>query len=52
MNAVMEHLKPFFQSGTVKKKGKFVIGTVAGDLHDIGKNLVSMVAEGKWVGSY
>lgn len=46
MNAVMEHLKPFFQSGTVKKKGKFIIGTVAGDLHDIGKNLVSMVVEG------
>ncbi len=46
MNAVMAHLKPFFQSGTVKAKGKLIIGTVAGDLHDIGKNLVSMVAEG------
>ncbi len=46
MNAVMVHLKPFFQAGTVKKKGKFVIGTVSGDLHDIGKNLVSMVVEG------
>ncbi|MBN1302582.1 MAG: corrinoid protein [Melioribacteraceae bacterium] len=46
MNAVMKHLKPFFQSGTVKAKGKFIIGTVAGDLHDIGKNLVSMVVEG------
>lgn len=46
MNAVMAHLKPFFQSGSVKAKGKFVIGTVAGDLHDIGKNLVSMVVEG------
>lgn len=46
MQAVMDHLKPFFQSGTVKKKGKFIIGTVAGDLHDIGKNLVSMVVEG------
>ena len=46
MNAVMAHLKPYFQSGTVKAKGKFVIGTVAGDLHDIGKNLVSMVVEG------
>ena len=46
MNAVMAHLKPFFQTGTVKAKGKFVIGTVAGDLHDIGKNLVSMVVEG------
>lgn len=46
MNAVMAHLKPYFQSGTVKAKGTFVIGTVAGDLHDIGKNLVSMVVEG------
>lgn len=46
MNAVMAHLKPFFQSGSVKAKGTFVIGTVAGDLHDIGKNLVSMVVEG------
>ncbi len=46
MNAVMAHLKPYFQAGTVKRKGKFIIGTVAGDLHDIGKNLVSMVVEG------
>jgi methanogenic corrinoid protein MtbC1 len=46
MNAVMAHLKPHFQSGSIKPKGKFIIGTVAGDLHDIGKNLVSMVAEG------
>jgi methanogenic corrinoid protein MtbC1 len=46
MTAAMKHLKPFFQSGEVKRKGTFVIGTVAGDLHDIGKNLVSMVAEG------
>lgn len=46
MNAVMAHLKPYFQTGTVKAKGKFVVGTVAGDLHDIGKNLVAMVVEG------
>jgi methanogenic corrinoid protein MtbC1 len=46
MNAAMVHLKPYFQSGEVKRKGKFVIGTVAGDLHDIGKNLVSMMIEG------
>ncbi len=46
MNAVMSHLKPYFQTGVVKTKGKFVIGTVAGDLHDIGKNLVAMVVEG------
>jgi methanogenic corrinoid protein MtbC1 len=46
MNAVLVHLKPFFQSGSVKRKGKFIIGTVAGDLHDIGKNLVAMFVEG------
>ena len=46
MNAVMMHLKPFFQAGTVKKKGVFILGTVAGDLHDIGKNLVGMVVAG------
>ena len=40
MNAVMAHLKPHFQAGTVKEKGTFVLGTVSGDLHDIGKNLV------------
>jgi methanogenic corrinoid protein MtbC1 len=46
MNAVMVHLEPFFKSGDVRRKGKFVLGTVAGDLHDIGKKLVSMVVEG------
>ena len=46
MHSVMAHLKPFFQTGSVKAKGKFVLGTVAGDLHDIGKNLVAMVVEG------
>jgi len=46
MSAAMQHLKPYFQSGEVKRKGKFVIGTVAGDLHDIGKNLVAMMIEG------
>jgi 5-methyltetrahydrofolate--homocysteine methyltransferase len=46
MSTAMVHLKPFFQSGDVKRKGIFVIGTVAGDLHDIGKNLVSMMVEG------
>lgn len=46
MNAAMAHLKPFFNSGEVKRKGVFVIGTVTGDLHDIGKNLVAMMVEG------
>jgi len=39
-------LEPFFQEGDVTSKGKVLIGTVKGDLHDIGKNLVSMMLEG------
>jgi methanogenic corrinoid protein MtbC1 len=46
MNTVMVHLEPFFKSGDVQRKGTFVIGTVTGDLHDIGKKLVSMIVEG------
>jgi len=46
MNGAMKHIKPFFQSGETKRKGKFITGTVAGDLHDIGKNLVAMMVEG------
>ncbi len=46
MNSAMNHLKPFFQSGETKRKGKFIVGTVSGDLHDIGKNLVAMMIEG------
>lgn len=46
MSTAVLHLKPYFQSGDVKHKGTFIIGTVAGDLHDIGKNLVAMMVEG------
>ncbi|MEO1010078.1 MAG: cobalamin-dependent protein [Bacteroidota bacterium] len=46
MNASMMHLKPLFAQGHTEKKGVFIIGTVQGDLHDIGKNLVSMIVEG------
>ncbi len=46
MTAGMNHLKPFFQSGQVKHKGTLIIGTVMGDLHDIGKNLLGMIIEG------
>jgi len=46
MNKALEHIKPFFTSGEVKHKGLFIIGTVMGDLHDIGKNLVAMMVEG------
>lgn len=46
MSAAMAHLKPYFASGAAVRKGTFIIGTVEGDLHDIGKNLVSMMVEG------
>lgn len=46
MGGAIIHLKPFFQSGETKRKGTFIIGTVTGDLHDIGKNLVAMMVEG------
>jgi len=46
MSTSMVHLKPFFASGAAKQKGTFIIGTVLGDLHDIGKNLVAMMVEG------
>ena len=42
-----ELLKPLLASEGVKASGKVCIGTVQGDLHDIGKNLVKMMMEGK-----
>lgn len=39
-------LKPYLQQSDLVSEGKVVIGTVKGDLHDIGKNLVSMMLEG------
>ena len=46
MTAGMDQLGPYFESGEAHHKGVFIIGTVQGDLHDIGKNLVRMVVEG------
>lgn len=46
MNEAMKHLKTFFLCGDIQRKGVFIVGTVAGDLHDIGKNLVAMMVEG------
>ncbi|MEN8007693.1 MAG: cobalamin-dependent protein [Candidatus Krumholzibacteriota bacterium] len=46
MTASMELLKPYFESGDIEYRGKVILGTVAGDLHDIGKNIVRMVLEG------
>lgn len=47
MSAGAEFLKPYLADAVVEKKGKVCIGTVEGDLHDIGKNLVVMMFEGK-----
>lgn len=47
MNMGAQLLKPLMQEAGVEAKGKVCIGTVRGDLHDIGKNLVKMMMEGK-----
>jgi len=46
MGAAMEYLKPHFKTGDIQYRGKIVLGTVAGDLHDIGKKIVAMFFEG------
>lgn len=47
MNAGLEVLKPLLSDSGAEPKGIAVIGTVKGDMHDIGKNLVKMMLEGK-----
>ncbi len=47
MNFGMEVLKPALVTSDMKSKGKVILGTVKGDLHDIGKNLVKIMLEGK-----
>lgn len=46
MQAGLEPLKPHLAQSNFQSSGKVIIGTVKGDLHDIGKNLVSMMLEG------
>jgi 5-methyltetrahydrofolate--homocysteine methyltransferase len=46
MHAGLEVLRPILAESGVSTVGKMVIGTVSGDLHDIGKNLVAMMMEG------
>jgi 5-methyltetrahydrofolate--homocysteine methyltransferase len=46
MNAGMNLLKPLLIAGEVPSLGKVVIGTIKGDLHDIGKNLVGVMLKG------
>ncbi len=49
MNAGMEVLKPALADAGATSKGKAILGTVKGDLHDIGKNLVTIMLEGKGI---
>ncbi len=46
MQASMDVLKPLLAEAGAKMVGKIVLGTVKGDMHDIGKNLVAMMCEG------
>jgi len=46
MKAGLDELKPFLVKGSTTMRGTIVIGTVKGDLHDIGKNMVAMIMEG------
>jgi len=46
MQQAMQVLKPYLVKGGIKPRGTVVVGTVRGDLHDIGKNLVAMMLEG------
>ncbi|MGE5401603.1 MAG: B12-binding domain-containing protein [Ignavibacteriales bacterium] len=46
MKAAMVHMEPYFETGAAQYKGTFVLGTVHGDMHDIGKNIVKMVLQG------
>ncbi len=46
MQECMKLLEPLLKEGDASSKGKVIIGTVKGDLHDIGKNLVAMMMEG------
>lgn len=46
MKVGLEQVKPLLKGDAAKGKGIFIIGTVKGDLHDIGKNLCAMMVEG------
>jgi 5-methyltetrahydrofolate--homocysteine methyltransferase len=46
MKAGLERIRPLLVQSDIKPAGKVVVGTVKGDLHDIGKNLVAMMLEG------
>ncbi|MFC2067828.1 B12-binding domain-containing protein [Chloroflexota bacterium] len=46
VGAAMDVLKPYLEASNMETKGKFVIATVKGDIHDIGKNIVAILLRG------
>ena len=46
VGAAMDILKPLLEESNIETKGKFVIATVKGDIHDIGKNIVAILLKG------
>ena len=46
VGAAMDILKPLIETSNIETKGKFVIATVKGDIHDIGKNIVAILLKG------
>lgn len=46
VGSAMEILKPILEASNIETKGKFVIATVKGDIHDIGKNIVAILLKG------
>ena len=46
VGAAMDILKPLLETANIETKGKFVIATVKGDIHDIGKNIVAILLKG------
>jgi 5-methyltetrahydrofolate--homocysteine methyltransferase len=46
VGSAMDILKPYLEESQVETKGKFVIATVKGDIHDIGKNIVAILLRG------
>jgi 5-methyltetrahydrofolate--homocysteine methyltransferase len=46
MKAAMEIIKPLLSGSSAERKGTVILGTVKGDIHEIGKNLVGMMLEG------
>ena len=46
MKAGLEQLEPFFEEGRFGDRGKAILGTAGGDLHDVGKNIVAIMFRG------